>query len=148
MPNESRSSRTRRVTSQEVADRAGVSRATVSFVLNGVRTNRISEATRERVLRAASELSYIPDAAARTLASGKTGTIGLVVSRTEHVRIDAFVSQILYGLAPVCSARGHRLILETSDRGNRPTSTISCRIAADRRIGRAEPDPETNGSRR
>ncbi len=117
MPNESRSSRTRRVTSQEVADLAGVSRATVSFVLNGVRTNRISEATRERVLRAASELSYIPDAAARTLASGKTGTIGLVVSRTEHVRIDAFVSQILYGLAPVCSARGHRLILETSDPG-------------------------------
>lgn len=115
MPKDVPGSRMRRVTSQEVAERAGVSRTTVSFVLNGVRTERVSKATRERVLRAARDLGYIPDAAARTLVSGKAGAIGLVVSRSEHVRIDAFVSQILYGLAPVCSARGHRLILETAD---------------------------------
>lgn len=117
MPGDARPSRTGRVTSREVADRAGVSRATVSFVLNGVRTDRVSHATRERVLRAARELSYIPDAAARSLVSGKSGTIGLVVSRAEHIRVDAFVPQILHSLAQVCSARDHRLILETSDPG-------------------------------
>lgn len=117
MPGDARPSRTGRVTSREVADRAGVSRATVSFVLNGVRTDRVSDATRERVLRAARELSYIPDAAARTLVSGKSATIGLVVSRAEHIRVDAFVPQILHSLAQVCSARDHRLILETSDPG-------------------------------
>jgi LacI family transcriptional regulator len=106
-----------RVTSHDVARRAGVSRSTVSFVLNGVRTDRVSDATRERVLRAARELSYIPDAAARTLVSGKTSTIGLVVSRAEHIRVDGFVPQILHSLAQVCSARNHRLILETSDPG-------------------------------
>lgn len=80
-----------RVTSREVADRAGVSRTTVSFALNGVRTERIPEETRLRVLQAARELGYVPDAAARTLVSGRTGTLGLVVSRAEHIRVDAFV---------------------------------------------------------
>jgi DNA-binding LacI/PurR family transcriptional regulator len=104
-----------RVTSKEVAARAGVSRTTVSFVLNNVRSDKVSEATRGRVLQAARELGYIPDAAARTLVSGKTGTIGLVVSRAEHIGVDAFIPQTLHGLSRVCAQRGYRLLLETSE---------------------------------
>ena len=55
--------------SAEVARRAGVSRTTVSFVLNDVRDRGISETTRIRVLAVASELGYEPNAAARTLAA-------------------------------------------------------------------------------
>lgn len=106
-----------RVTSREVADRAGVSRTTVSFVLNGVRTERISEETRLRVLQAARELGYVPDAAARTLVSGKTGTLGLVVSRAEHIRVDAFIPQTLHVLSNVCAAHGYRLLIETAEEG-------------------------------
>ena len=69
----------RRVTSHEVAERAGVSRTTVSFVLNEVEGAQISEETRQRVLRAAHELGYVPDAAARTLASGRTRILGLII---------------------------------------------------------------------
>jgi hypothetical protein len=56
-------------TSAEAAARAGVSRTTVSFVLNGVRNRGISEATRDRVLAVARELGYAPNAAARQLAT-------------------------------------------------------------------------------
>jgi DNA-binding LacI/PurR family transcriptional regulator len=57
-------------TSADVARLAGVSRATVSYVLNGTSAVRISEATRLRVREAADELGYIPHAAARSLRSG------------------------------------------------------------------------------
>ena len=50
-------------TSADVGRRAGVSRTTVSFVLNGVQNQGISEATREKVLVAARELGYEPHAA-------------------------------------------------------------------------------------
>ena len=109
----------RRVTSREVALRAGVSRTAVSFVLNGVETRKVSEATRQRVLEAAVELGYVPDAAARTLVSGKTGTVGLVVSRADHIRVDAFVPQTLHSLTRVCNENGYRLMVETSEPGQR-----------------------------
>ncbi|MFE2937876.1 LacI family DNA-binding transcriptional regulator [Streptomyces sp. NPDC059255] len=59
-------------TSFDVARLAGVSRATVSYVLNGVTDVRISEPTRLRVLEAAEALGYVPHAAARSLRAGHT----------------------------------------------------------------------------
>ena len=76
-------------TSSEVARRAGVSRTTVSFVLNGVTDKGISEATRERVLTAARELGYEPHAMARSLAGGASGTVALVIPKAEHLYVDA-----------------------------------------------------------
>ncbi|MFD8309171.1 LacI family DNA-binding transcriptional regulator [Streptomyces sp. NPDC059690] len=57
-------------TSADVARLAGVSRATVSYVLNNTSAVRISEPTRRRVHEAAKELGYVPHAAARTLRAG------------------------------------------------------------------------------
>ncbi|MGW4569051.1 LacI family DNA-binding transcriptional regulator [Streptomyces sp. NPDC004561] len=57
-------------TSADVARLAGVSRATVSYVLNNTSAVRISEPTRRRVREAARELGYVPHAAARTLRAG------------------------------------------------------------------------------
>lgn len=59
-------------TSADVARLAGVSRATVSYVLNNSSTVRISESTRRRVREAATELGYVPHAAARSLRAGHT----------------------------------------------------------------------------
>lgn len=59
-----------RVTGQDVAERAGVSRATVSYVLNDVPGQPISAETRARVLAAAADLGYTPHAAARQLRTG------------------------------------------------------------------------------
>ncbi|MFJ4621845.1 LacI family DNA-binding transcriptional regulator [Streptomyces sp. NPDC088812] len=57
-------------TSADVARLAGVSRATVSYVLNNTSAVRISEPTRRRVRQAAKDLGYVPHAAARSLRSG------------------------------------------------------------------------------
>ncbi|GAA1367359.1 LacI family DNA-binding transcriptional regulator [Streptomyces beijiangensis] len=67
-------------TSADVARLAGVSRATVSYVLNGTSAVRISEATRIRVREAADELGYIPHAAARSLRSGSSRMVLLPAS--------------------------------------------------------------------
>jgi DNA-binding LacI/PurR family transcriptional regulator len=62
-------------TSMDVARLAHVSRATVSYVLNGAPGARISEATRARVLQAASELGYIPHKIASSLRSGRSDMV-------------------------------------------------------------------------
>src|SRR4051794_57287 len=62
----------RRVTSFDVAEAAGVSRTTVSFVLNDVSNQSIPEKTRTAVLDAAKRLGYTPSAAARALRAGSS----------------------------------------------------------------------------
>ncbi|MFC0862858.1 LacI family DNA-binding transcriptional regulator [Sphaerimonospora cavernae] len=68
----------RRPTLEAVAARAGVSRATVSRVVNGQLT--VTPQIREAVLRAVDELGYVPNSAARSLVTQRTGSIALVVS--------------------------------------------------------------------
>ena len=82
--------------SRDVAKRAGVSRTTVSFVLNDVPGVKITDETRQRVLQAARELNYYPTAAARSLASGKTHRIGLILGEgQERLAADAFLPAFL-----------------------------------------------------
>ena len=61
---------------EKIAQLAGVSRATVSKALSG--SAEVARATRERIVQLARDLAYEPHGAARTLASGKTGLVGLV----------------------------------------------------------------------
>lgn len=68
----------RPVTMSDVAERAGVSRTTVSFVLNDRESSAIPEQTRSRVLLAAADLNYRPNAGARALASQKSRLLGLI----------------------------------------------------------------------
>ncbi|MGW2523459.1 LacI family DNA-binding transcriptional regulator [Streptomyces sp. NPDC001617] len=67
----------RAATLTEVARRAGVSLTTASKAING--QARVSTETRDRVLKAARELSYTPNRIARGLTTGRSGTVGLVV---------------------------------------------------------------------
>lgn len=106
-------------TSSEVARLAGVSRTTVSFVLNGVRNQGISEATRERVLAAARELGYEPNAAARTLAGGGTGTVALVIPRAEHLYTDAYLGRLSASINQECHRHGLKMLIESSDEEGR-----------------------------
>lgn len=88
----------RRVTSRQVAERAGVSRTTVSFVLNDVPDMRIPLETRERVQRAAEELGYHPNASARRLVTGQTNLIAYVERQApDHIFTDGFWPEVLRG---------------------------------------------------
>ena len=103
----------KRVTSLDVAKRAGVSRTTVSFVLNNVPGMQISDTTRKRVLQAARDLGYVPDAAAQALASGRSKTIGLLLARHPHViASDMFLTQLLEVLTREINRLGMRLLLQ------------------------------------
>jgi LacI family transcriptional regulator len=103
-----------------VARRAGVSRSTVSVVLNDRTTIAIAPETRQRVLDAARELGYVPSAAARQLASGQARTIGLVISYAENLKVDAFVPQALFSLNEAAHRRGFRVLVEAIEDVTRP----------------------------
>ncbi|MCG7523634.1 LacI family transcriptional regulator [Streptomyces sp. OfavH-34-F] len=82
----------RSTTLSEVARRAGVSLTTASKAING--QPRVSSEARDRVLKAARELAYTPNRIARSLMSGRTGTVGLVVVDSNAQR---FALPILLG---------------------------------------------------
>lgn len=103
----------RRVTAKDVALRAGVSPTTVSYVLNDVKAANISDETRQRVLDAAEELEYVPDAAARALRSGRTQTIGLILPPSQpYPQANASHLRIIQGLLEVAQQFGVRLIVD------------------------------------
>jgi len=71
----------KRVTSHDVAELAGVSRTTVSFVFNDDKQYYVRPETRQKVREAARKLSYYPNASARALASKQAKAIGLIMTR-------------------------------------------------------------------
>ncbi len=93
-------------TSVDVARKAGVSRTTVSYVLNGNWNGHVSEETRRKVLQAAEELGYSPHSSAQALRKGQSDEVCLVVDLplTVH-RTELLVSAQQYafqhGYAPV-----------------------------------------------
>jgi DNA-binding LacI/PurR family transcriptional regulator len=106
----------RQARSQDVARLAGVSRTTVSFVLNNVPGVKITKETRQRVLQAARDLNYYPTAAARSLASGKTHRIGLVLGLgQERLAADAFLPTFLQGVTTSVHQRGYLLMLQLAE---------------------------------
>ena len=106
----------RRPTSADVAARAGVSRTTVSFVLNDRPGTSISPQTRRRVLDAATELGYHPHASARGLAGGKSHILGFVLRQSaEQVAGDGTLAETLSGLAAAARTAGFRVMVEPLD---------------------------------
>ncbi len=103
----------KRVTSRDVAEHAGVSRTTVSLVLNNVQGVQITEETRGRVIEAALALDYVPNAAAQALASRRAQIIGIILTRNpHHIASDAFLNQILDGLITAVHNYSMRLMID------------------------------------
>lgn len=108
----------KRVRSQDVADLAGVSRTTVSFVLNDDRRFTIPPETRKKVLDAADQLGYVPNASAQALASRKAKAIGLIMTRTpQYIASDAFLPQVIAGLMDVIKQHKLSLLIDYVDPG-------------------------------
>ena len=102
-----------RATSADVAARAGVSRTTVSFVLNDRAGVTIPDETRRRVEDAARELGYHAHGAARALAGGTSHTIGLVLRQSpEQVSVDALLAETLWGIGSEAHEGGYRVLVE------------------------------------
>lgn len=103
-------SKRKRVTLREVAKHAGVSPTAVSFAYNA--PHQLSQATRERILETAAELGYQPHPVARTLATGRTNTIGLVVPTNLNWMLhDPLFSLFLGEIGAVCDEENMRILL-------------------------------------
>jgi DNA-binding LacI/PurR family transcriptional regulator len=103
----------KRATAKEVAERVGVSRTTVSFVLNNVRGMRISDETRQAVLQAALALDYHPDATARRMVSGRTKMLGFVLNQNmDQAVADHFLPRVLTGFSQAAAALGYKVLFE------------------------------------
>ncbi|BCJ63632.1 LacI family DNA-binding transcriptional regulator [Polymorphospora rubra] len=100
--------RRRRVTSADVARAAGVSRATVSYVLNDVPHRNISQATRELVRSTAKRLGHMPYAPARALRSGRTN---IVLALVPGFGIGFLFDKALDALNTALAARGYALLV-------------------------------------
>src|SRR5881398_62826 len=105
------------VTLRDVAREAQVSTATVSRVING--HGNVSDATRERILGVAERLRYVPDSAARSLSTGLTHTIGVLLPDL----YGEFFSEIIRGIDEAARRRGLHLLLSGVHGSARETAT-------------------------
>ncbi|MEV0149193.1 MULTISPECIES: GH1 family beta-glucosidase [unclassified Nonomuraea] len=104
--------RPRRPTLETVAARAGVSRATVSRVVNGEAS--VSAEARDAVLRAVRELGYVPNAAARSLVTRKTDAVALVLSEPRQGG-DALIAAIVRYVTSMLEGAGKQITLMLAD---------------------------------
>jgi len=95
----------RRPTITDVARQAGVSKTTVSHVIN--ETRFVEEETRQRVLQAIAELDYRPSSAARSLTTNRTETIGVVISDASNY----FFGEVLRGIEDVFRPANYGIIV-------------------------------------
>lgn len=98
----------RRATSADVAREAGVSRATVSYVLNNAPNRSIAPATRALVLDTAARLGHVPHASARALRLGRTN---VVLALVRDFTFGYIADQVLEGLDVALATRGYVLLV-------------------------------------
>lgn len=99
-----------RLTLEQIAKLSGVSRSTVSRVIND--HPNVKSEVRERVLEIIAETGYHPDPAARSLAGRRTGVIGLVVPRAVQLLFtDPYIPRLLQGITQACNAHDYTLSL-------------------------------------
>jgi LacI family transcriptional regulator len=96
-------------TISEVASRAGVGRATVARTLGGY--GSVSEATRQKVMRAADELGYRPNTLARSMTTQRTNTIGVILADIGN----PFFADVLTGVSETARSHGYDVLLLSTD---------------------------------
>ena len=133
-PATERSTRRSRPTIADVARRAGVSPAAVSFAVND--RPGVSPETRERILAAARELGWRPSASARALTEARTRAIGLVLARDPaQLELDSFFVRFLSGIERTLAPADYALLLQLVPAGAGSLAAYE-RLAARRPRGR------------
>src|SRR5215471_12300085 len=112
------------ITIKEVARKAGVSVATVSYVLND--TRKVRPETQERVMLAARQLGYAPNVAARSLAAGRSSTLGLVVPDI----VNPFFPETIRAFQESATLSGLEAVVMNTDYDAQRTRNVVRRLAS------------------
>lgn len=107
-------------TLKDLSRHLGLSVTQVSRALNG--HSDVNEATRDRVREAARQLNYAPNLSARKLATGRSGTVGLVIPAPSHAAGDPLFVQMISGLSRSFAQRDIRFLLHISDEADDPVA--------------------------
>lgn len=134
----------KRLTIDDIASMAGVSRTTASMVLNGrAEQFRISAATQERVLATARDNNFQPSHSARALRSGCSNTLGLIIPELTNFAH----ASLAQAMEPICHQAGYQLLVVSSnDDVAQETAGIEHLIARQvdgLMVVPCSPDPET-----
>ncbi|TDT98683.1 LacI family transcriptional regulator [Streptomyces sp. 846.5] len=112
------------ITIADVAKHAGVSKTTVSRVLNG--KGELNAATAARVRQVIAELGYVPSAGAVGLARGRTQIVGMLVPSLTW----PWIGEVLQGVVDVVEAEGFGLLLFTCNRGEESLRRFAQQVSA------------------
>lgn len=99
----------KKLTINEIAEKAGVSKTTVSFYLNG-KANKMSEETQQRIQQIIDETGYEPSAAARAMKAKSSGLIGVILKDAA----DPYCARALKGMGEQPVRRSIRFLLEAA----------------------------------
>ena len=99
----------KKLTINEIAERAGVSKTTVSFYLNG-KINKMSEETKQRIQHIIDETGYEPSAAARAMKAKSSGVVGVILADTS----EGYCARALKGIEELPAPWNTRLWWETA----------------------------------
>lgn len=124
------------ITMADVAARAGVSKTTVSRVLNG--KDDIDPDTAARIRRVIDELGYVPSARAVSLARGRTRVIGMLVPSLTW----EWVGEVLQGVVDVVEAEGYGLLLFSCTQGEESIRRFASQVSAKAFDGLVAIEPE------
>jgi LacI family transcriptional regulator len=98
------------LTLEDIAKASGVSRSTVSRVING--DANVKNATREKVMQVISRTNFQPNLAARGLATGRTNVLGLVIpAGVAAIFTDPYYPILIQGVSSACNALQHTVML-------------------------------------
>ena len=124
------------ITIADVAARAGVSKTTVSRVLNG--KGELDLRTAERVRQVIAELGYVPSARAVGLARGRTRIVGMLVPSLTW----PWMGEVLQGAVDVVESEGYGLLLFTCNRGEESMQQFASQVSAQSFDGLLVIEPE------
>ncbi|NOU86550.1 LacI family DNA-binding transcriptional regulator [Paenibacillus sp. LMG 31460] len=115
----------KKTTIKDIAGAAGVSIATVSYILNDVKTQSISDETRVKVLKIAQQLKYVTNRTAQSLKIKKTGLIGILLfkDKDQNAWSDLKYVRTIYKIEQLCSKLGYHVLFMQID-STAPSSKI------------------------
>jgi alanine racemase len=99
-----------KITINDIAKKAGVSKTSVSYAFND--PSRLPKETVQRILEIAQEIRYVPNPVARSMTTGRTGALGILLPMSiPDIIPSPFLSEFLFGISEVCTEVGFSIML-------------------------------------